>query len=471
MKRASFLLAILLLARSTAAAAQEDPCAFDGDLDSYLEDLTARLSGQAPIELPKEATELALASRANSDGLSGGRLDLLRRAFVALDLGAVEEEEGKLVFNFNPAMLKLNSLGHFSPRVIVHEPVLFAAVGEHIDADDTVPEVERTARKEALTKGLQDFDDTELHVRWTNEGDTPEAGVELANRTFTEVYATAGRAVAQDIANEAAAFNAALSDLLKTDDAGAVSIETICGEDAGEALLKELTASLELQVPKLIDDLREQLSASAFFDIADLIDGQPRWTAESSYRLREGAAGPSEWSLNARFDIGPISINGFEKWAREYKKQGDSQGLREYLEESKLRHFLPNFSLTAKYTKTSDFEIAIPGADPFTQPDAHALSSTLNAGCYFGGGRDRRLELEATYDDVSDDPNRQDRFVSTLSWVETLDAELAKLAGGSELVVSFIWANKPEFRGEVDEDFGLRAGLKWSLGPKPGAGN
>ena len=41
---------------------------------------------------------------------------------------------------------------------------------------------------------------------------------------------------------------------------------------------------------------------------------------------------------------------------------------------------------------------------------------------------------------------------------------LAQAIGGSEFVAALVWANKPEFRGEVDEDCGLRAGLKWSLG-------
>lgn len=65
---------------------------------------------------------------------------------------------------------------------------------------------------------------------------------------------------------------------------------------------------------------------------------------------------------------------------------------------------------------------------------------------------------------MSDDESLQDRFVADLTWVETLSDTLAQAVGGSELVVSLVWANKPEFLDDVDEDFGVRAGLKWSLG-------
>ena len=66
------------------------------------------------------------------------------------------------------------------------------------------------------------------------------------------------------------------------------------------------------------------------------------------------------------------------------------------------------------------------------------------------------------YDEVS-------RLVGTLSWVASLGPELARLAGGSELVVSLVWADKPEFRGEVDEELGVHAGLKWSFDGTKGA--
>ena len=124
---------------------------------------------------------------------------------------------------------------------------------------------------------------------------------------------------------------------------------------------------------------------------------------------------------------------------------------------------LPLFSLTADYTDTSDFEIPLPGGtETFSQDGGRKISAALNGGIYLGTSRAHRLALEAKYDWASS--NRQDRFVSTLTWTEKPDAVIGKITGGSDIVVSLVYANKPEFRGEVDEEFGMRAGLKWSFG-------
>lgn len=96
--------------------------------------------------------------------------------------------------------------------------------------------------------------------------------------------------------------------------------------------------------------------------------------------------------------------------------------------------------------------------------DSVCRESWKNAGGFLDEARQRRWELKASYEDLSDDPARQDRFVGSRSWVEKLSPELVPLVGGSELVVSLVYANKPELRGDVDEEFGTRAGRKWSLG-------
>lgn len=464
----------LLMAIAPPLAAAEDPClSGDAVVDDYLGALTERLSQG----VPKKATELQLASRANSDGLSGGRLDLLRRAFMALDLGEISEEEGKLVFNFNPEALKLDTVGQFSPKVTVFQPTLFTPLEKHINE---FPEDLRAAGKEALKTELGDLDDAELRVRWTRQSDTPEADIqEVANQVFTAVYEASVAEATMEMANAGADFRAAIKEAASKNnllavDTDQLKLEVVCADNAAAAALRQVTALLESKVPDLVKRLGTQLKGSPYFQIADLIEGQPQLTAEAAFRQREGAAGPDQWTVNVRWEAGTVSLNGFRAWART-RYQGVEEGgqqnvsrIAEYLAEKGMTAgSLPKFSVTAEYTDTSEFEIPIPGAaDLFSQAGSTKLSGTLNAGWYFGGGRDRRLELAATYDDVSDDPSRQDRFVGTLSWVETLSADLAQLAGGSELVVSLVYGSKPEYRGDVDEDFSARAGLKWSLGGK-----
>ena len=51
---------------------------------------------------------------------------------------------------------------------------------------------------------------------------------------------------------------------------------------------------------------------------------------------------------------------------------------------------------------------------------------------------------------------RQDRWVSTLTLSQRVSEE-------ASLAVSLIYANKPEFRGMVDEELSARAGLKFEV--------
>jgi len=59
-------------------------------------------------------------------------------------------------------------------------------------------------------------------------------------------------------------------------------------------------------------------------------------------------------------------------------------------------------------------------------------------------------------EDISNDPMRQDRWVSTLTLSQRVSEE-------SSLAVSLVYANKPEFRGMVDKELSARAGLKFEV--------
>ncbi len=460
-------LALLLLPSSTVFAAV-DPCAFGGTLQDLFNNgagsprqAVAGAGLQAAAAADAESLKAELLNRANGDGLAGGRVDLLRRAFVAFGLGEVSEENKDLIFNFNPDFLSLSS-GQLSPRVIVHETVLYGALDERID---TFPEGTRADRKDALKAELRDLDDVELKIRWTNtSGGTKAALQPIVNELFEEGYKTAGGEASDDelgkLLNE---VTTVLLQKLSKEEVKKISVVRICQVPEAKAVLVKNFAEIEVRIAKDIETLRTALDESRFFALADLIEGQPKLIVDGSFRRREGPAGPNESSLSLTYQVSSVSYNDAQRWA---KGELTAAGARQYLQaKGRLKDSLPLFSLSAQYTKTNEFRIAIPSvAEEFLAPGSHLFTGKITAGAYFGGGRDRRLDLEATYDDVRDDPTKKDRFLAKLSWTEKLNGEIAKLAGGSDFVVTLIYANKPEFRGEVNEDFGLRAGLKWALG-------
>jgi hypothetical protein len=480
MNKTAFLVFSLLLGCTTAVWAQDDPCASDLKYGDFVEKLSEQVSKEVngtATDAAKAETKSQLAQRANADGLTGNRLDLLHRAFVALGLGQVAEEEGQLVFNFNPEALDLD-IGKFSPRVIVHDPVLSTALDQRIG---TLPAAIRQATKDTLQKQLGDLSDVEAQLRWTNASGTPDAVIqELASDIFQPAYEKAAQPEFQALGQSELEFSGRIQSDLAAESAAKTPegsppppppvvkttlVKDICSVPAARGHFLQLVADVRTRGKKALTTLGNALTEAHFFDLADLIDGEPHFTIEAIYRKRDDAAGPDERSASLRYEFGNISYRDFKKWAK--KNNGDvkdAASVQNYLEDQKARKAMPKFSLSVDYKSSPELRIPLAAGTPdFVQADSYKVSGVARGGLYFGGSRDRRLELDATYDDVSDDPSRQDRFVAKLSWVEKLSG-LAQAVAGSDLVVTLVYADKPEFRGEVDKDLGLRFGLKWSLG-------
>ncbi|MFL6263141.1 MAG: hypothetical protein ACJ76Y_25880 [Thermoanaerobaculia bacterium] len=466
----------ILVLFSLPVIAQSDPCATPDSrtLRQYFTDLSAKISddfnkkgADTATAQAKEDTANALASHANGDGVTGGQLDLIRRAFVALNLGQIQEKDGSLVFNFNPETLNLDA-GQFSPRVIVNKPTLLTALDQKIDTL-SLPDADRQSLKDSLKKDLGDLDDVEAHLRWTQSSGTPRRLLqEIADDIYKDVYRKAAvRPKFQRIGEED--VNNARQALTQMGFSITSTIGEICAKPEAAPVLQDAVKAVEKDGKAALTALHDELTTEQFFALADLIEGEPKLTAEGSFRRRAGAAGPDEGTFSLRYEIGSVSYSGMKRWAHRTGKDLKAVAtVQEYLKTRPAS--TPSFSLTVDYTRTRDFHFALPSAAAFDSPGSHTLTAKLHGGLYLGNTRARRLELDATYDDVTDDPARQDRFVGSVSWIESLNDSLAKVVGGSELVVKLVYANKPKFLGDVDRDLGLRFGLKWSLGGTAVAG-
>jgi hypothetical protein len=485
--RQKILMTLLLTLFSLPVLAEEDPCTTFGQqtLEKYLFDLSARISDNfnknnqatdAAAAQAKQDTANALASHANGDGVTGGQLDLIRRAFVALNLGQVQEKDGSLVFNFNPETLNMD-MGQFSPRVIVNKPMLLTALDQKIDTL-SLPDADRQSLKDGLKKDLGDLDDVEAHLRWTQASATPRRLLqEIANDIYKKAYqrAAVGPKFVNIGASDVNNARQILSNIQPKGFSSTSKISEICADPKAVAVLQETIKAVEKDGAAALTALHDALTTDQFFALADLIEGEPKLTAEGSFRRRAGAAGPDEGTFSLRYEFGSVSYSSMKSWVKaNHKMTGDNKdeipvsAVQEYLKTRPAS--TPSFSFTVDYTKTRDFHFALPGDAALDSPGSHKLSATLHGGMYFGNSRAGRIEVDATYDDVTDDPTRKDRFVGTVSWIESLNASLAKVVGGSELVVKLVYANKPEFLGDVDRNLGLRFGLKWSLDNTSGAG-
>lgn len=472
-KPACCTLVLALLLPALGAQGQQDPCSSTGALDTYLNTRlqvhTATTQAQAQEEVADagDTTRAVQCRRADSDGLGTGPIDLLCRAFVALDLGEISEEQGALVFNFNPEFMQIPAIGQLSPRLVVHQPALWGGLSTQLD---TLPESIRQDRKDSLTEGLADLDDVEFQVRWNYQGQPDGGPIEEAARVLFEDaldnLGTELRGIPLELGTRLAVLaQQALRTVprLAGKTPADVTVQDVCGAPDLRASFLELAEWTEQEPARFLTAFHESLTAERFFDLADLYEGQPKLIAEGTRRIREEPAGPDQWSLTFRGEIGSVSFWGWKRWAKRNAKGLDAASFREYLDQQR-GSMLPLFVVKAEYKDISPLHVPLP-ADNFSYDvkGSEVGSASVQMGTYLFGSRTSRIDLETKYDFSSDDKVANNRFVGTLTWTQALSGELAKLAGGTELAVTFIYADKPEFRGEVDEELSLRAGLKWSI--------
>ena len=72
------------------------------------------------------------------------------------------------------------------------------------------------------------------------------------------------------------------------------------------------------------------------------------------------------------------------------------------------------------------------------------------------GNQTTRVDLEGLFEDVTGDEKRNNRFIATLTFSQ-------KMTGDMSAAFSVVYANKPEYLGEVDEELGARVGLRYKI--------
>jgi len=472
------LLVATLPCSPAAASDPEDPCSY-ASLEDYLnallgesqvrspagetvageEPFAARAAGRAATKAVAESLRLPSGEGAGIDGI-----DAYRKLFVALDLGTVSEEDKALTFSFRPELLDLGGFGDLAIRAVVREAVLFSPLAEAVDA---LPSGVGAARRNDLENALADLDDVEYQLAWTSHGRAKLRRVEeRLDQEFQALY-QAIRASNVAAAERLVAVNRALEAKLSASRAAGLAEYCVAerGEPAGLEEVRGQAAALLANARAL----QEALAASSALNLAARIAAEPIWALDVGFRDRAPEAGPDLMTAKLQFQIGDGSLPGADSEPRNFADlAADARRGATSLTDGKAR-----LRLLAEYSETERYHFASPADELLVdQPRARVLAAALSVGRRVSAKQRTRFDLEAKYEDASGDPERNDRLVSTLSWTQKLSDQLATVAGGSNLVVALVYASRPEYRGEVDEELSLRAGLKWSIdGRELGAGN
>jgi hypothetical protein len=461
--------AALFVASSSSRADGEDPCASNRGLEDSLNELLGEefvdvarsIAGEESRSLEAAASEEAKL-RPQGEGAGGGGLDLYKKLFVGLELGSLSQDDGALTFNFRPDLLDLERFGATAIRAIVRDPELHEPLATALD--DLTPPAGTEARK-ALEESLGDTDDVEYQLRWSFGDASPDAAAEeLAREIFEKSSSGAVREAASAAAGEISDAMDEIQRLIPDADES-TPLSRICGTAGGRQAVERAHAAVKEKIAGALTLLGSNLDALNYVAVGDLVTGEPAVALDVSYRDRAEVVGPSSFAAKLHFQRGDRSTGSWKRWANRTGRGLDAASLADYLAgKDSIADGQTSILATAEYTETERFRFNDAGLDlTLDRPRVKVRAAALTLGRKLGDKRGSRLDLEAKYEDATGDPERNDRFVSTLSWTQKLSDEVARLAGGSNLVVALVYANRPEYLGEVDQDLSVRAGLKWSI--------
>lgn len=476
------LWSFLLLAVSMAnpVEAQFDECPADLDL---LRCMTAQLDASrqeiidARAELvdgePLKQKVLATPSVATNTGQASALADLLPQFLASVGLDGTTDDTGNYSFE-KPILFGENVPLRLSVgATAILEPTIFAPLETSLGEE--LPEDDRGPRKEELEGKLDELDDFDFKMRLSFEGRIGHRLIGRNYRDYNELFVRAFGGIveaAQTSGIEATTQLMGLAPELLTR-----PLREIRGsqyEDEAKTLFDAALAET-----MALRDAIDVLEAGSYDRLGDLISNQPQLIFSGEYKERNDLSGPDEWKLSASYEIGfGGNVNDLLTWSSNH--QTDGCVVTEVDRETSVSYpCLTSYfggrpeagekgnrlAISIEYSDADSFELELPD-DDFTfsleRTQKWIGSATYGrqlAGVQLrqpgeGGEENSRFDWEVKYEDVTGDPMRQSRLVSTA----TISQKITKC---TVLSVGAVWAEKPEYRGEVDQEVSARFGFRW----------
>lgn len=198
---------------------------------------------------------------------------------------------------------------------------------------------------------------------------------------------------------------------------------------------------------------------------ADLVANQPQLHFSAKFRLREPLIGGDETSIKVTYEWGAVNLNRAMGKACMTDAFDADSCLGEYddfVDDEKRKRIKDSarMSFSGEYVEVDDEQLSLPdlGVDSLRLEESKKLIISAGWSQRFGGdvagGTPLRLDAVGKYEDVSDDPMRQDRLVASV----TVTRQFGDLA----LPFGIVYANHGEFLGDVDEKLSAHLGVKFN---------
>jgi hypothetical protein len=449
---------VLFLLGPVSAPAQETPLrCTDKDADyrtCFNRLLNESLGRTAPAEVAEDVA--AKATPEESPEAATGLRTFLPNFLGALGLGDLSEDDGTLTFTFNPELLSRGP-HQLSLQTVLRESAVFDPLVQALPADI------REERRGSLGEGLdQDFGDVEASLTWTLENERFGRDYREHSTVISSLYAQlVTRAAGASGTGASQAFLQLLSRFpnipLENRPVGEIRSQNPEQASLFERALVEAVTEISQRQLTLVG----LTDRTGFFHLADLINNQPQIHVTAAYHSRDDLVGQDEWSIDGTFEM---SFHNFNRWEKSCGLKADIDCLEKYINENRnALKFSPRLTFSAEFGRLSAYDFALPADDfVFHLDEIETRIATLTYGQYLSldkeGNQDTRLDLEAKYEDVTGDPLRNQRFVSTLTLTQ-------RLPNNTSAAVTLVYADKPKYLGEVDEELSARVGLRFKIDP------
>lgn len=219
---------------------------------------------------------------------------------------------------------------------------------------------------------------------------------------------------------------------------------------------------------------------------------QSKLHVDASYRVRRDLAGPNEFILKATYELGADPVAEMEKEldagcraafalfrdaptdaARQtvlFGASGSSACAADVLDAVATAAETPRidrqlryaFTIDAHWTEGQDIHRTTPVVIdlPGKSGRSIAIAAAIGWDVYRPEEIDKRgrLELSATYDTVTGDPNRDDRFIGKLTYSQ-------RISDGTYAPISLVYASKADYLTNVDRRLNAHFGIAFKIPP------
>jgi hypothetical protein len=482
--RITWLIAALAMVWPRDAEAQSSTrCRSTETLEEcYTRILDAATTGRAgavvrseSAEIEREVTKSTVGPQTETEALSSAVRDFLPPIAAALLTPGLEADRAALTLRANRTFpFGTVQLGAEFPEPEIFAPLLQA-----------VPQASRDAVRERLEAELDDQDDVSgsvslnLENRWFGRSLRSHASyVSDALQALLPTFTSVERAVfdsAHRAVTRAAAANIdparAADPRCRATDLGPSERQFDCFRPAFQALIN---IAYESAVEAMVARQARRLNVLDYLKISALsmlVNNQPQLNASVDYRYRDDPVGPDEVTASLRLETGWHNMIGLRNRCRRntnLQAAEDSEFGRciasALIHDDRMAEAIgrgQRFTLKIDLHNRAEYDFVLASEGiAVTEDRSLELDGGLAYGQYFGrladGTRRPRIDGDVSYKHQVEGELRNDRLVAKIAFTQPLSDQLGAVFGA-------VWANKPEFVGEVQRRVSATLGLTYKL--------